>query len=88
MTQIDIDICTQPKSGDGYVDIVVAVDYFSKHVIARPIMDKSSLIVAAFLYEEVYTRFGIPTVQINDQGLELCRRCPQFSMRSLVYGCG
>lgn len=68
-SQIGIDLCSLPKSPEGYVGIVVAVDYFTKWVEAEPIRDKSADTVAIFLYTLI-CRHGCVDVQINDQGRE------------------
>jgi hypothetical protein len=68
-TQIGIDLCSLPKSPEGFVGIVVAVDYFTKWVEAEPIRDKTANTVASFLYSLI-CRHGCANVQINDQGRE------------------
>jgi len=67
--QIGIDLCSLPKSEDGHVAIVVAVDYFSKWVEAEAIKDKTADTVADFLYQLI-CRHGCYDIQINDQGRE------------------
>jgi len=71
--QIGVDLCSLPPTIDGYVGIVVAVDYFSKWVEAEPIKDKTAKTVANFLYNLV-CRHGCSDVQINDQGREFVNR--------------
>ncbi|CAK9299540.1 unnamed protein product [Gordionus sp. m RMFG-2023] len=41
-SQIGVDLCTFPESEDGYKYIAVAVDYFSKYVVAMPLKDKTA----------------------------------------------
>ena len=74
MKQIGIDLCSLPRSDDGYVRMVAAVDYFSKCIIAKSIPDKTADTVASFLFNDVYTKYGAPSVQINDQGREFVNR--------------
>ena len=50
MQQIGIDICSLPGV-DGFKDLVVCIDYFSKWSDAKPRKDKSSSTIAEFLYE-------------------------------------
>ena len=71
--QIGIDLCNLPVTAEGYVGIVVAVDYFSKWVEAEPIKDKTAETIADFLYRLV-CRHGCAEVQINDQGREFVNR--------------
>ena len=70
MFQVGIDLCNLPEDDEGYKCMVVLVDYFTKFVIARAIKNKEAVTVATFLYEEVYTKYGNPSIQINDQGRE------------------
>ena len=68
--QIGIDLCSLPTSPEGFIGIVVAVDYFTKWVEAEPIRDKCANTVANLLYNLI-ARQGCVKVQINDQGLSL-----------------
>lgn len=70
-SQIGVDLCSLPKTTEGYVAICVVVDYFSKWVEAKPIQTKTAEEVATFLYELI-CRLGCVSVQINDQGREFC----------------
>jgi hypothetical protein len=70
MYQVGIDLCNLSEDDEGYKVIVVLVDYFTKFVIARAIKNKDATTVALFLFEEVYTKYGNPAIQINDQGRE------------------
>jgi hypothetical protein len=70
-SQIGVDLCSLPKTTEGYVAICVVVDYFSKWVEAKPIAAKTAGEVATFLYELI-CRLGCVSVQINDQGREFC----------------
>src|SRR4051812_21442443 len=47
--QIGVDVCSLPKTEEGYVAMVVAVDYFTKWVEAEPIRDKTAATIAHFL---------------------------------------
>ena len=71
--QIGIDLCSLPKTEDGHVAIVVAVDYFSKWVEAEAIKDKTADTVADFLYQ-IVCRHGCCEIQINDQGREFVNK--------------
>lgn len=67
-SQIGVDICMLPES-EGFNSLVVAVDYFTKWIEAKPLKDKTMVSVARFLYELI-CRHGCFQVQINDQGKE------------------
>ena len=65
MRQIGVDMTQLPPTEDGYRYVVMAIDNFSE---ARALRDKTALIVAAFLFEEIIFRHGCIEIQINDQG--------------------
>jgi hypothetical protein len=67
--QIGVDVCCLPKTEEGYVAMVVAVDYFTKWVEAEPIRDKTAATIAHFLLKLI-CRHGCAEIQINDQGRE------------------
>ena len=71
--QIGIDLCSLPKTSDGHIGMVVAVDYFSKWVEAEAIKDKSAETVADFLYKLI-CRHGCCEIHIKDQGREFVNR--------------
>ena len=64
MKQIGIDLCTLPE-GDGFKNLIVCIDYFSKWSEAKAIKDKSAPTVSKFLYE-IICRHGCMRIQIND----------------------
>ncbi|CAK9293063.1 unnamed protein product [Gordionus sp. m RMFG-2023] len=68
-TQIGVDLSALPESEDGYKYIAVAVDYFSKYIVAMPLKDKTAKSVSRFLYSLLCTH-GRAKIQINDQGRE------------------
>lgn len=70
MQQVGIDLCSLSESCDGYVAIVVLIDYFTKFTFARAVKDKTADTVCHFIYEEVICKYGCPNIQINDQGRE------------------
>ncbi|CAK9302239.1 unnamed protein product [Gordionus sp. m RMFG-2023] len=68
-TQIGVDLTALPESEDGYKYIAVAVDYFSKYIVAMPLKDKTAKSISRFLYSLLCTH-GRAKIQINDQGRE------------------
>ncbi|CAK9289927.1 unnamed protein product [Gordionus sp. m RMFG-2023] len=68
-TQIGVDLSALPESEDGYKYITVALDYFSKYIVAMPLKDKTAKSVSRFLYSLLCTH-GRAKIQINDQGRE------------------
>jgi hypothetical protein len=68
MYQVGVDI-TQLPEVHGFKYLIVLVDYFTKWIEGKAVVDKSAATVAAFLYE-VICRHGCFKIQINDQGRE------------------
>ena len=48
--------------------IVVATDYYTKRVEAKPLRDNTAASTAKFRYEHIWCRFGCPIELISDQG--------------------
>nr|XP_043620395.1 uncharacterized protein LOC122592271 [Erigeron canadensis] len=48
--------------------LVVAVDYFTKWIEAKPLVTISGKQMEKFVWEQVVTRFGIPQVIVSDNG--------------------
>jgi transposase InsO family protein len=48
--------------------IILATDYATKWVEARPTSKDNALTVARFMYEQIFTRFGPPLELVSDRG--------------------
>ena len=59
-------IPTAVRTGNKYV--LVATDYCTKWVEAKPLRDNTATSIGKFLYEHILCRFGCPTELISDQG--------------------
>ncbi|GFO21393.1 Gag-Pol fusion protein [Plakobranchus ocellatus] len=68
-SQIGVDICSMPKSKEGFTCMVLAVDYFSKWTEAEALHKKTAEGVANFLYNCI-CRHGYFDIQINYGGHE------------------
>ena len=68
MKQVGVDLVKLPAS-NGFNYVIVLIDYFSKWTEAEPLIDKTAISVALFLYK-VICRHGCFQIQINDQGRE------------------
>ena len=68
MKQVDVDIYTLLEV-DGFIYLVVLLDYFSKWSDAKALKDEQASTVAQFLYE-MYCLHGCFAIQINVQGRE------------------
>ena len=54
--------------------ILLVVDYISKWVEAIPTCTNDASIVAKFLRNHIFTRFGTPRALITDGGTHLCNK--------------
>nr|XP_043627928.1 uncharacterized protein LOC122599476 [Erigeron canadensis] len=54
--------------------LVVAIDYFTKWVEAKPLATISGKHMEKFVWEHIITRFGIPETIISDNGKQFCER--------------
>jgi transposase InsO family protein len=50
--------------------VVVAVEYFSKWIEAKPLATMTSAIVQKFLWQNIVCRFGVPKAIIVDNGTQ------------------
>jgi len=52
----------------GYVYILLAIDYVSKWVEAKPIRTNDAKVVVDFVRSNLFCRFGVPKAIVSDQG--------------------
>lgn len=69
-----IDFMGPFPSSCGYLYILLAVDYVSKWVEAKPTRTDDSAAVVGFIKSNIFSRFGIPRAIISDQGTHFCNR--------------
>ena len=48
--------------------ILVCIDYVTKWVEAKALLSATENSVVSFLYEDIFTRFGVPREIVTDQG--------------------
>lgn len=70
----DIDFMGPFPPFNGYMFILVAVDYVSKWVEAISYPTSDAKVVIKFLIRNVFTRFGMPNAIISDEGSHLINR--------------
>ncbi|CAN6566353.1 unnamed protein product [Malus baccata var. baccata] len=61
-------------SSQGFLYILLAVDYVSKWVEAKATRTNDSRVVADFVKTNIFARFGMPRVLISDGGSHFCNR--------------
>ena len=54
--------------------ILVCTDYVTKWVEAKALYQANEQSVVDFLFEEIFTRFGVPTKIVTDQGSQFMSR--------------
>ena len=61
-------ITCNPHSVEGHAYIILAVDYFTKWAEAMPTFSTDDKIAAAFVFNHIIARFGVPQAIIVDHG--------------------
>ncbi|CAN6552417.1 unnamed protein product [Malus baccata var. baccata] len=69
-----IDFMGPFPSSQGFIYILLAVDYVSKWVEAKATRTNDSRVVADFVKTNIFARFGMPRVLISDGGSHFCNR--------------
>ncbi|CAN6678310.1 unnamed protein product [Malus baccata var. baccata] len=69
-----IDFMRPFPSSNGFLYILLAVDYVSKWVEAKATKTNYSRVVSDFIKTNIFARFGIPTAIISDRGSHFCNR--------------
>ena len=82
-----------PKSSNGHVYILTAIDQFTKFAFAIPMRNQEAETIARLLMEHVFSYFGVPMQILSDQGRnfesglfkELCRCLEIDKIRTSSY---
>ena len=69
-----MDLTTIKKTADGYIHILVIVDYLTKWVEAFPLKCKEAKEVLKCFENEICYRYGFPKVLVTDNGTEFCNK--------------
>ncbi|KAK3882655.1 hypothetical protein Pcinc_001909 [Petrolisthes cinctipes] len=69
-----MDFTTIKKTKEGFIHILVIVDYLTKWVEAFPLMCKEGKEVLKCYENNICYRFGFPKVLITDNGTEFCNK--------------
>ncbi|KAM0976583.1 hypothetical protein ACFX2C_019485 [Malus domestica] len=76
-----IDFMGPFPSSNGFMYILLAVDYVSKWVEAKATRTNDSKVVAGFIRTNIFARFGMPRVIISDGGSHFCNRTIKALLR-------
>ncbi|CAN6571013.1 unnamed protein product [Malus baccata var. baccata] len=76
-----IDFMGPFPSSNGFLYILLAVDYVSKWVEAKATKTNDSKVVSDFIKTHIFTRFGIPRAIISDGGSHFCNRTFEALLR-------
>ncbi|KAM2950742.1 hypothetical protein COP2_000322 [Malus domestica] len=66
---------------NGFMYILLAVDYVSKWVEAKATRTNDSKVVVDFIRTNIFARFGMPRVIISDGGSHFCNRTIEALLR-------
>lgn len=74
-----------PKARNGFEYLVVAVDYFSKWIEAKPLVHPTKENVLNFFHDSVLCRFGVPRAVVTDHGTQFSKKfmveCKRLQIR-------
>ncbi|CAN6685478.1 unnamed protein product [Malus baccata var. baccata] len=76
-----IDFMGPFPSSNGFLYILLAVDYVSKWVEAKATKTNYSKVVSDFIKSNIFARFGIPRAIISDGGSHFCNRTFEALLR-------
>ena len=64
--------------------IIVATDYLTKWVEAKATVKNDARTTAKFLYENVFTRYGLPIEIVSDQGVHFINEVIEFLLAEFM----
>ena len=64
--------------------IIVATNYLTKWVEAKATVKNDAQTIAKFLYEQVFTRFGLPIEIVSDQGVHFINEVIEFLLAEFM----
>ena len=73
-----------PARGSGAQYIIVATDYLTKWVEAKATPKNNARTTAIFLYENIFTRYGLPLEIVSDQGVHFVNEIVEFLLAEFM----
>ena len=73
-----------PARGSGAQYMIVATDYLTKWVEAKATTKNDARTTAIFLYENVFTRYGLPLEIVSDQGVHFVNEVVEFLLAEFM----
>ena len=70
-----------PARGTHSKYILVATDYLTKWIEAKATVKNDARTTAKFLYEDIFTRYGLPIELVNDQGTHFINEVIEYLLR-------
>jgi uncharacterized membrane protein len=74
-----------PEAAGSLKFLIVAVDYFTKWVEAKPLATITPANVKKFLWEHIVCRFGVPLYVVNDNGRQLQTRLSRIGVLNCMF---
>ncbi|PIK53070.1 hypothetical protein BSL78_10033 [Apostichopus japonicus] len=65
---LSVDFLKLDVSSDGYENVLVMIDHFTKLAVAVPTRDQTAVTTARVLWQQFFTKYGCPARIISDQG--------------------
>ena len=73
-----------PARGSGAQYIIVAIDYLTKWVEAKATPKNTARTTAKFLFENIFTRYGLPLEIVSDQGVHFVNEVIKFLLADFL----